>query len=255
MEGILQKQNWIPGQFKNVPETGRPGQYDITQHGWTPITTSTSVLGVQFDTGVAVAADVLTSYGSMACFQNNPRILTVNKNILLAAAGEYSDFQYVRDLIEQKVNAETCLNDGIALKPKALYTWLSRVLYNRRTKMKPLWSTFLVAGVQDNEPFLGEIDKIGTAFPDQQIASGYGAYIALPLLRKAIDEKRLKSNSKLTREEATELLKTCMEVLYYRDARSLDKYQIGVITSDNVEISDHVLAPRWEIARLVQGYE
>jgi len=47
------------------------------QHGWTPITTTTSVLGVVFESGVALAADTLTSYGSMACFQNNPRILTV----------------------------------------------------------------------------------------------------------------------------------------------------------------------------------
>jgi len=51
--------------------------HDVVQHGWTPITTTTSVLGVVFDSGVAIAADTLTSYGSMACFQNNPRILTV----------------------------------------------------------------------------------------------------------------------------------------------------------------------------------
>lgn len=52
-------------------------QNDTTKHGWTPITTATSVLGVQFDSGVAIAADTLTSYGSMACFENNPRILKV----------------------------------------------------------------------------------------------------------------------------------------------------------------------------------
>lgn len=52
-------------------------KYDIAKHGWTPITTTTSVLGVVFDSGVALAADTLTSYGSMACFQNNPRLLPV----------------------------------------------------------------------------------------------------------------------------------------------------------------------------------
>lgn len=140
----------------------------------------------------------------------------VNKNIIVAAAGEYSDYQFIRDTIEEKVMTEKSLNDGISLKPKALHTWLSRVLYNRRTKMKPLWSTFLVAGIQNGKPFLGEIDKIGTAFADDQIASGYGAYLALPLLRKAIDEKREKSNSSLTKDEAVALLKKCMEVLYYR---------------------------------------
>lgn len=140
----------------------------------------------------------------------------MNKNIILAAAGEYSDYQFIRDAIQEKITTEKSMNDGISLKPKALYTWLSRVLYSRRTKMKPLWSTFLVAGIQNDVPFLGEIDKLGTAFPDEQIASGYGAYLALPLLRKAIDEKREKFNSKLTKDEAVALLKKCMEVLYYR---------------------------------------
>lgn len=140
----------------------------------------------------------------------------MNKNVILAAAGEYSDYQFIRDSVEEKVRIEDCLNDGISMKPKALHTWLSRVLYNRRTKMKPLWSTFLVAGIQQDEPFLGEVDKLGTAFVDEQIASGYGAYLALPLMRKAIDDKRQNFNSKLTKDEAVDLLKKCMEVLYYR---------------------------------------
>lgn len=140
----------------------------------------------------------------------------MNKNIIVAAAGEYSDYQFIRDAVEEKIMIEKSLNDGISLKPKALHTWLSRVMYNRRTKMKPLWSTFLVAGVQNDVPFLGEVDKLGTAFTDDHIASGYGAYLALPLLRKAVDDKLEKSNSKLTKDEAIELLKKCMEVLYYR---------------------------------------
>lgn len=140
----------------------------------------------------------------------------VNKNIIVAASGEYSDFQFIRDAVEEKVRTEISLNDGISMKPKALHTWLSRVLYNRRTKMKPLWSTFLVAGIQNDKPFLGQIDKLGTAFADEQIACGYGAYLALPLLRKGIEEKLEKSNSKLNKEEAIDLLKKCMEVLYYR---------------------------------------
>ncbi|KAL4112331.1 hypothetical protein QTP88_016141 [Uroleucon formosanum] len=251
----VKHQSWIPGNFKSVPDTGRTAQHDVVQHGWTPITTTTSVLGVVFESGVALAADTLTSYGSMACFQNNPRILTVNQNIIVAAAGEYSDYQFIRDVVEDKVRTEKSLNDGISMKPKALHTWLSRVLYNRRTKMKPLWSTFLVAGVQNDVPFLGEVDKLGTAFVDEQIASGYGAYLALPLMRKAIDEKREKLNSKLTKDEAIDLLKKCMEVLYYRDARSHDKYQIGIVTKDSVEIQNLTLKPRWEVAKLVQGYE
>lgn len=43
-------------------------------------------------------------------------------------------------------------NDGLALKPKALYTWLTRVMYNRRNKFDPLWNNYLVGGMQDGVP-------------------------------------------------------------------------------------------------------
>ena len=31
---------------------------------------------------------------------------------------------------------------------QALHSWLTRVLYNRRSKFDPLWNTFVVAGLQ-----------------------------------------------------------------------------------------------------------
>lgn len=42
---------------------------------------------------------------------------------------------------------------------------------------------------------------------------------------------------------------------FYRDARSHDKYQIGIVTKDAVEVQDFALKSRWEVAKLVQGYE
>lgn len=66
--------------------------------------------------------------------------------------------------------------------------------------------------------FLGTVDKLGTAYIDPVIATGYGAYMATPLLRKAYEE-----NNEMTKEEAKELLYKAMQVLFYRDARSFPK--------------------------------
>ena len=42
---------------------------------------------------------------------------------------------------------------------------------------------------------------------------------AQPLLRKAVEG----NEDTLTREQATDIMKECMKVLFYRDARSLNK--------------------------------
>ena len=67
--------------------------------------------------------------------------------------------------------------------------------------------------------FLGYVDLQGTTYQSSTIATGYGAYIAQPLLRKAVEGRE----DTLTEQEAIKLLDDCMRVLYYRDARSLNK--------------------------------
>lgn len=85
------------------------------------MTTATSVLGITFNNGVVIAADVLGSYGSLARFKNCPRILSINKNIMLGAGGDYADFQYVKELLSGKLIGEECLEDDIVLKPASLH--------------------------------------------------------------------------------------------------------------------------------------
>jgi 20S proteasome subunit beta 7 len=63
------------------------------------------------------------------------------------------------------------------------------------------------------------VDLQGTSYESSTIASGYGAYIAQPLLRKAVEGKE----TTLTEKEAKAVLEDCMRVLFYRDARSLNR--------------------------------
>lgn len=43
---------------------------------------------------------------------------------------------------------EECLDDGFSLKPKSLYCWLTRIMYNRRSKFDPFWNNFIVGGLE-----------------------------------------------------------------------------------------------------------
>ncbi|XP_077562854.1 proteasome subunit beta type-4 [Haemaphysalis longicornis] len=232
-----------------IPATMFNGTRQRTQ---SPMTTATSVLGIKFNGGVMIAADTLGSYGSLARFRDCPRILRVNDQIAATASGDYADFQFLKSVIEQKMITEECLHDGFRLKPKSLYSWLTRVMYNRRSKFDPLWNTYIIAGLQDGVPFLGQVDMLGMAFESTTLATGYGAYIAQPLLRDAYEKKA----GQLTKEEAHKLLAGCLEVLYYRDARSFDRYQVGTVTAEGVTIEGPIkVTSDWQMAHMVKGYE
>lgn len=46
---------------------------------------------------------------------------------------------------------EELLGDGHSYTPKAVHSWLTRVMYNRRSKMNPLWNTVVIGGFYKGE--------------------------------------------------------------------------------------------------------
>jgi len=215
-----------------------------------PMVTGTSVLGIKFSDGVVIAADTLGSYGSLARYRSLSRILKVNDTTVMGTSGDYADFQYMKSVIEQKVIDEECLADGFSYSPKSIHSWLTRVMYNRRTKINPLWNTMIVGGMQEGKPFLGYVDKLGMAYEAPSVASGYGAYIAQPLLRAALDKP-----TPLTQAEARDVIAQCITVLYYRDARSWNEYELAVVTAGGASVEGPLQCSyNWDIAHMVRGY-
>jgi len=194
-----------------------------------PSITGTSVLAVKYKGGVAITTDTLGSYGSLARFFVLERLKQIGDYTVLGAGGDYSDFQSIVKTLDELVNDEFCRNDGSKLYPEEIYNYLCRVMYSRRNKMNPLWNYLVVAGYRDSEPFLGHVDLLGTCFKDDFLATGYGGYIALPLIRKAW-------HANLTKEEAVKLLEDCMRVLFYRDARSTNRIQIATLDDTGIQI-------------------
>jgi len=60
---------------------------------------------------------------------------------------------------------------------------------------------------------------MGVTYQSSTIATGFGSHLAQPILRKAADGKE----DTLTEAEAIEIIDHCMRVLFYRDARSINK--------------------------------
>ena len=120
------------------------------------------------------------------------------------------------------------LTDGHPpLSPTNLYTYLANLFYARRNKINPLWNACLVGGwdFAKDEPFLGYVDLLGTTYTAPTLATGFGAHLAQPLLREAYEATAGVDNSGPlpTAEEAERVIDECMKVLFYRDARSINK--------------------------------
>ena len=136
--------------------------------------TGTSVIAIKYVDGVMLAADTLGSYGSLTRFTDLERLYKTGDNTIVGAGGEYSDFQYIKELLEElrcvpterwcalphgclhavvcgtRRRTERAHEDGCKLAPNEIHSYLTRVMYNRRSKGNPLWNELVIAGL-DND--------------------------------------------------------------------------------------------------------
>ncbi|KAH3865032.1 hypothetical protein DPMN_028070, partial [Dreissena polymorpha] len=107
MESLLPTELWRngpqPGSLYNFPGGKIAGHNEPVKRTMYPIVTGTSVLGLKFKDGVVLAADKLGSYGSMAKFRDLTRLLKVNDQTVVGAGGDYADYQFLTEIIEQRV--------------------------------------------------------------------------------------------------------------------------------------------------------
>lgn len=197
----------------------------------------------------------------MAKYKNAERLISVNSKTLIGGGGEYSDFQAITQLLKRNALEDLCTADSLyedemdgngEEDARQIWNYLRAVMYNRRNKMNPLWNDLVIAGCGtgdggEGECFLGLVDKIGTTYEDDYIATGFGSYLALPILRE-------KWSVDLSEGEARALLEDCMRVLFYRDCRALNRIQIAKVTKeDGVLISDpYELETEWKSAGFVE---
>lgn len=82
-----------------------------------------------------------------------------------------------------------------------------------------------IAGYRDAKPFLGYVDLIGTAYEEDFIATGFGAYLAIPLIRE-------RWRADMDEGEARTLMEDCLRVLFYRDCRASSRIIIAKATAE-----------------------
>ena len=206
-----------------------------------PIVTGSTVIGIKYNGGVMLASDTLASYGSLARYKDIRRIMKIGDSVLVGASGEYSDFQSLTRKLEELHQEDVNIDDGYVRSPSEVHNYLRAVMYQRRNKFNPLWNQILVAGFKD-APYLGYVDLIGTAYEENFIATGFGAYIAIPLIRE-------KWYPEMDEGEARALVEDCLRVLWYRDCKASNKIIIAKATAEGTLVSEpYELEHDWETA-------
>ncbi|UJR35470.1 hypothetical protein I4U23_028226 [Adineta vaga] len=216
----------------------------------TPIVTGSSIAAFVFNGGVILAADVLGSYGSLAKYRNLPRIHQVNDKTVLALGGDLSDADYIKEAIDSKVEEDIVQEDGGEMTPLALYSWCTRLMYHRRTKFNPLLTSVVVAGLEDNEPFLGRVNDKGSAYKEFLIMTGIANHLAQGWIRTILE-----NSTQLNKDQAEQLMDRIIKQLYYRDCRAFARYRVCIVTKDGVEFKAKEVQPDWSLAPKLRNTE
>ncbi|ORY94071.1 nucleophile aminohydrolase [Syncephalastrum racemosum] len=236
---------------KSLPDSISQAAYGPVTHTQQPLVTGTSIIAFKYRDGIMMAADMLGSYGSLARFRDIQRLNPVGEHTVVGASGDISDYQYIQHILEGLMVKEHCYDDGHVLGTPHIYEYLWRVMYTRRSKFNPLWNALIVGGLHKGEKFLGYVDLRGTTYQSATIATGFGAHLAQPLLRKRVEGRE----DDITEQEAIEIINDCMRVLFYRDARSINKFQRAKITEEGIEVTDpYSVETNWSFAEKIRGY-
>ncbi|CBZ30549.1 20s proteasome beta 7 subunit, (putative) [Leishmania mexicana MHOM/GT/2001/U1103] len=193
-----------------------------------------SVIAIKYNGGVLMAADTLLSYGSLAKWPNIPRIKLLGSYSAVCATGSYADFQMMAKQVEDNIERQKMYHNVDELKPSEVFSYLHRSIYQKRCDFEPCLCQMVFIGARDSETFLAAVDDVGTRWEDDCVATGYGAFIALPLLRQALE----KNPGGLSRVQAEQILTDCLRVLFYRECRSINKFQLADAAGDGVRISE-----------------
>lgn len=217
-----------------------------------PTMTGSTVMAISFDGGIVVASDRSVFYGKMQRMQNNTRQFRVNDFCVVVFSGDYADFQWLQNLIERK---QLELQRGTRkqyLKPEMVHAFLTALFYQRRSKFNPIWNTILVCGMQpvqfeanNFKPYIGVVNLYGVAYTPKYVATDFGAMLLNQLL-----ETRFKSSPEnLTKEQATDVLKSAMEISMYRNCKAGKSYDLTFVDRNGVHFTEPTtLTGNWDLA-------
>jgi proteasome beta subunit len=185
-----------------------------------------TTIGLICSDGVVLASEKRVSYGRLVASTKGKKVFKLTDTIGLAFAGLMSDIQALVREASAYANL-FYLEKNRPITTKAMSKLISNMLFNRR--MMPLLMETVIGGVDRDGPSLYSLDPVGSLIPDDFIAAGSGAAIAIGVLEAEY-------NKKMDTKAGVELAKKAVKAAIARDAVSGDGIDIMVIKEDGSDI-------------------
>ena len=105
-------------------------------------------MGLKYKDGVMIAADTSITYGGMLKEKDARRIEKLNDEVAYGCSGEMADAQELKKELDRKFESDFMEQDGATfMTAREYYNFISRLNYQRRLKMDPLWVSTVIGGV------------------------------------------------------------------------------------------------------------
>ncbi len=185
-----------------------------------------TTVGLICNDGVVLASEKRVSYGHLVASTRGQKVFKLTDNVGLAFAGLMSDMQALVREAAAYANL-FYLEKNRPITTKAMAKLISNMLFNRR--MMPLLMETVVGGYDAEGPSLYSMDPVGSLIPDDFLAAGSGAAIAIGVLEAEY-------NKEADCETGAELAKKAIKSAIARDAVSGDGIDLLIIKASGSEI-------------------
>ncbi|XP_077363452.1 proteasome subunit beta type-2 [Festucalex cinctus] len=185
------------------------------------------LIGIQGPDYVLVAADDVAVSSFIQLKQDDDKMFKLSEKILLLCVGEAGDTVQFAEYIQKNVQLYKMRN-GYELSPAAAANFTRKNLAEYLRSRTPYHVNLLLAGYDDADgPGLYYMDFLSSLAKAPFAAHGYGAFLTLSILDRHY-------RPDLTRDEAVDLLKTCIKELNRRFILNLPSFTVRLIDKEGI---------------------
>eukprot|EP00921_Rhytidocystis_pertsovi_P007720 GHVQ01012786.1.p1 GENE.GHVQ01012786.1~~GHVQ01012786.1.p1 ORF type:complete len:192 (-),score=23.57 GHVQ01012786.1:507-1082(-) len=184
-----------------------------------------SLIGIRGKDFVLVASDKYAAFSIYRMKHDEDKIMEVDSNKLLAAAGPIGDRNQFGEYIRKNIHLHR-LRTGLPLRTQSAANF-TRMQMAEFLRQNPYQVDLLLAGCDADGPLLYWMDYLASMVSVDKAAHGYGAYFVYGILDREFKEG-------MNEAEALEVVKKCIYELKTRFIVSHADFLVKIVDANGI---------------------